>query len=319
MDVRHLELLRELSVRGTLAAVAQATHRTPSAVSQQLKTAERELRVPLVEPYARGVRLTDAGRILAEGADEVLAALAEVRARLEASRGEPSGVVRIGTLPSAGEALLPGLVAALRGSAIDLEVEDFDLSEHDYAARTLDADIVIAHSLTGDVPAGAEALTTRVLAREPIDLIVPRDHPLAGRPEVRPRDLRDVEWIAVPRGYPFDTIVQAVEQATGVPARRAQRLRDNRLVHSLVAAGAGVALLPRFTTADATGSTVAIPLRGVRARRSIVALSRPDRAARYAVRYVTDTLATIGADLGRNEAGNVYEHVHIQAKMKPCH
>ncbi|GAB96800.1 DNA-binding transcriptional LysR family regulator [Kineosphaera limosa] len=112
MDVRHLELLRELSVRGTLAAVAQATHRTPSAVSQQLKTAERELRVPLVEPYARGVRLTDAGRILAEGADEVLAALAEVRARLEASRGEPSGVVRIGTLPSAGEALLPGLVAA---------------------------------------------------------------------------------------------------------------------------------------------------------------------------------------------------------------
>lgn len=66
MDVRHLELLRELGQRGTLAAVAEATYRTPSAVSQQLRTAERDLGVPLVEPVGRGLRLTAEGQLLAD-------------------------------------------------------------------------------------------------------------------------------------------------------------------------------------------------------------------------------------------------------------
>lgn len=107
MEVRHLELLRDLRERGALGAVATATYRTPWALSQQLRTAERELGVALVEPASRGLRLTWAGEILAEGADDVLAALARVQAAVDAGRGEPSGTVRIGTLPSAGAALLP--------------------------------------------------------------------------------------------------------------------------------------------------------------------------------------------------------------------
>ena len=67
MDQRHLTLRRELAARGSVTAVAAATHRTGSAVSQQLRTAERDLGLPLVEPAGRGIRLTDAGRLLAEG------------------------------------------------------------------------------------------------------------------------------------------------------------------------------------------------------------------------------------------------------------
>ncbi|WP_036960199.1 helix-turn-helix domain-containing protein, partial [Promicromonospora kroppenstedtii] len=62
LDPRHLDLLREFADRGSVTAVARATHRTPSAVSQQLRTAQRELRgIPLVEPHGRGLRLTEAG------------------------------------------------------------------------------------------------------------------------------------------------------------------------------------------------------------------------------------------------------------------
>lgn len=296
MDVRHLELLRELSVRGTLAAVAVATHRTPSAVSQQLKTAEREFGVRLVEPVSRGVRLTAAGQVLADGADDVGRALAEVRARLDVSLGEPRGTVSIGTLPSAGEALLPGLFARLRGSAIRLQFDDFDLAEADYAARTLDADIVIAHSLTGDTPAGAGGLVSRVLAREPIDVAMPSDHPLASRTHLGVDDLVGPTWIGVPEGYPFDTILIAVENATGARLDRRVRLRDNHLVEALIAQGAGLALLPRFTTRPRPG-VVTRPLVGVRSDRTIAALCRPDRYARLAVRTVVDQLAEIGADL----------------------
>ena len=87
MDVRHLSLLRELAERGSATAVAAATHRTASAVSQQLRSAERDLGVRLVEPAGRGLRLTDAGRLLAEGAVDVESSLARLEARLDEFRG----------------------------------------------------------------------------------------------------------------------------------------------------------------------------------------------------------------------------------------
>ena len=68
MDVRRLELLRELADRGSITAVAHATNRTASAVSQQLKILEREAGVPLTERSGRGVILTSAGRALARTA-----------------------------------------------------------------------------------------------------------------------------------------------------------------------------------------------------------------------------------------------------------
>ena len=296
MDVRHLELLRELSVRGTLAAVAAATHRTPSALSQQLRTAERDMGVTLVEPVGRGLRLTAAGQLLADAADEVCRAHAQVQARLDAARGEPRGRVSIGTLPSAGEALLPDLVDALAGTAIELSLDDFDLAEADFATRTLDADVVIAHSLRGDVPTGAEQLTSRVLAREPIDVALPAGHPLTDRDTLTPGDLVGTTWIGVPEGYPFDTILLAAEALTGQPLHRVQRLRDNPLIRSLVARGVGLALLPRFTT-PTDEHVVLRPLVGVPARRAVVALCRPDRYARLAVRTVVDELEGIGSAL----------------------
>ena len=300
MDVRHLELLRELAHRGTLAAVAQATHRTPSALSQQLRTAERDFGVALVQPEGRRLRLTAEGQLLADSADEVGRVLAEVRSRLDAATGTPAGVVRIGTLPSAGEALMPGLVRRMRDSAITLDIDDFDLAESDYATRTLDHDVVIAHSLTSDVPAGAEGLLTRIIAREPIDVALPRRHPLAtGTPDgqpLRPTDLIGTEWIGVPIGYPFDSILIAVEQLTGHAMTRRIRVRDNRLIEALVVAGEGLALLPRFTTRRRAG-LVTRPLAGVRADRAIVAITRADRHARFAVRTVIDALAEVGDQL----------------------
>lgn len=296
MEVRHLFLLREISVRGTLAAVAAATHRTPSAVSQQLRSAEREFGVRLVEPVSRGLRLTAEGLLLAESADEVGRVLAGVEARLEARLGKPGGVVSIGTLPSAGEALLPRLLGQLRDSAITIEVQDFDLAEDEFASRTLDHDLVIAHSLTGDVPSGATGLVCRLLAYEPLDVALPAGHALAARATLCPEDLIGTTWISVPRGYPFDTVLLAVEAATGQPLSRRMRLVDNRLVESLVAAGEGLALLPRFTTRPHQG-TVLRPLTGVVARRAVVALSRPDHYARRAVRTVADQLAAVGQEL----------------------
>lgn len=296
MEHRHLELLREIAARGTLAAVAEATHRSPSAVSQQLRAAERDLGVPLVEPSSRTVRLTPEGELLAAGAEEIAERMAQLQSTLDARRGQPAGVVSLGTLPSAGEALMSGLLARIDQTRITLDLDDFDLAEGDYAARAHDADLVIAHSLSGDVPLGAEGLTCTVLAREPLRVALPADHPAAAAEMIGPQEAAGLDWIGVPHGYPFDMVLVAMENQLGAALPRRVRLRDNRLVESLVVSGMGAAVLPGFTTRPREG-LVLRPLGGVRAQRTIVALSRPDRHARLAVRTVTAMLQEAGAEL----------------------
>ena len=296
MDPRHLELLRQLDERGSVTAVAEATFRTPSAVSQQLKAATREFGRALVEPDGRGLRLTPAGRLLAAGGRQVATAIADVQAEWEEYLGEESGDVRIAGLPSALTYLIPAALTALRETSPRIRVNtiDVDLAEHEFAGLLGDVDLVIAHSLISQRPVGTDGLTVEPLAREPIDVAVADDHPLAGRDSVEPDDLVDEQWIGVPRGFPFDTILTSIEHVTGKPLEVTQRIRDNRLIEALVAAGDHVALLPRFTTPRNAGLRL-IPLSGVAATRWVVAVMRPDAPGRRAVMRVLEALRSASA------------------------
>src|SRR3954465_13441965 len=100
MDPRRLRLLLELSRRGSMRAVADALGYTTSTVSQQLAGVAREARTPRIEPGGRRVRLTPAGRRLAEHAVTVLAALDAARADLD-PQAEPAGGGGGGGLPAA--------------------------------------------------------------------------------------------------------------------------------------------------------------------------------------------------------------------------
>ena len=105
------------------------------------------------------------------------------------------------------------------------------------------------------------------------------------------QDVVDETWIGVPIGFPFDRIMLEIESLTGRSARVIQRFRDTRVTEALVAAGEGIALLPRYTAHGVGDNTLKlVPLVGVRAVRYIVALMRPDRAERPSVRAVVAAL-----------------------------
>ncbi|MGP9539804.1 LysR family transcriptional regulator [Brachybacterium sp. AOP43-C2-M15] len=297
MDVRHLELLREFAVRGSVTAVARATHRTPSAVSQQLRTAQRELGVELVRPHGRGLRLTEAGELLARGGEDVAAAIAQVQDSLTGLLGSPAGSVDLLAFPSAATILFPGLAQHLDRAGIDLVLHDEDAAESRFADLTADHDVVVAHSLTGPVPEGSERCTVVPLGAEPLDVAMARTHPLAAREHLDARDLAGQSWIGVPEGFPFDRVLQAISVATGTSMRITQRLRDNRLVEAMVAGGEHLAILPRFTTA-ADGGVVLRPVAGVPTLRHLSALMRPDAAQRSAVRHVVRALRETAARAG---------------------
>jgi len=295
MDLQHLELLRELRDRGTITAVAAAGFRSPSAVSQQLRTAERAFGMRLVEPDGRRLRLTEAGRLLADGAQQVAVTLAGLQAQLDDLRGEAQGTVRVCGLPSATEFLMPEVITRLASTQVRIELADEDIAEADFAGLTADYDLVIAHSLAA-VPSGAADRLVVTLATEPLDVAVPVGHRLAGRRQLSPSDLAEEDWIGVPFGFPFDTVRIAIENRCGHSLNVVQRVRDNRLVEALVAKGIGCGLLPRFTTRPRHG-VVTIPLAEVRSTRQIVAIARPDRVERAAVRLTVDLLVEIGRGL----------------------
>ncbi|WP_240347552.1 LysR family transcriptional regulator [Curtobacterium sp. 24E2] len=129
-DVHLLAVLRELAERGSVTAVAEATHRTPSAVSQQLQTLQRQVGVPLVERVGRGVRLTAHGEVLAGLSTGVATAIARVDAAWQEHLGGATGRVDLAIFPSAAELLLPGVLTRMRAHpGIELALVDVDVSE----------------------------------------------------------------------------------------------------------------------------------------------------------------------------------------------
>jgi DNA-binding transcriptional LysR family regulator len=294
MDVRRLELLRELAERGSVTAVATATRRTPSAVSQQLKILEREAGIPLTERSGRGIALTSAGRALARTATDVATAIERAEALWEDFRSAPRGDVTMTIFPTAGQMLLPDVLTEIdRMPGLTLHVHDLDGLLGEVVDLTSDYDIVLADA-PGVLPTWTErGLTVVPLMREALDVAMPEGHPLGAKRSVSPADLVDETWIGVPSGLPFDRILRGIEVANGTPARIAQRITDNGIVESLVAAGHGIAILPRFTTRDRENGLITRPLTQVRASRLISALARPDRAERPSVRAVLETLRTV--------------------------
>jgi DNA-binding transcriptional LysR family regulator len=303
MEIQHLDLLRELADRGSVTAVAAAVHRSPSAVSQQLRTLQRQLGVELVRRSGRGVLLTDAGQALARASVAVSTAVAEAEAALEAHRGGRVGVVRLALFPSASELLLPGLLRRMRDhEGIELEVVDRDVSEDEFATLTADVDVVIGHRSDGVAPAEHPGLTVVPLLREPLEVALPLDHPLAGRDRVTIADVIGEPWIGVPEGYPIDRVLVSMALQSGVAPRVVHRTVHLPVIEAMVAAGLGVALVPRHTSAGrAPGRFRLATLDSVRAGRHVEALMRPERAARPVVQTV---VAEIVAEARATEAAS---------------
>ena len=291
MDVNRLELLRELAERGSVTAVAKATNRTASAVSQQLKVLEREAGIALTERRGRGIELTGAGRMLAKTAEDVAVALERADAIWEDFKHAPRGVVSLNIFASGGEMLLPGLlrdIAAVPG--LDLRCDDEAPLSVDFSDQVVDFDIVVADS-SGIMPTWRERGYTVVpLFTEPLDVALPEGHRLAAKSSLSPKDVADETWVGVPVDYPFDRILVDVSAQVGRALRIDQRFRDNGIVESLVAGGQGIAILPRYTTRDHENGIVTRPLTGVRSERLVSILMRPDRAQRPSVRRVVEGL-----------------------------
>ncbi len=294
MDERQLRILRELGERGSVTAVAEALLVTPSAISQQLRLLQRAIPVPLTAREGRRLVLTDAGQALAGAAIEVETALARARHAVQEFVDRPDGDVSVAAFHSAAAALFPPLLRGLAGpDRPRLVLTDEDVAQQQFPQMTGAYDLVLAHRLDHAPPwPGTVAATT--LLREPLDVALPAGHPLAARTRLAPRDVAKQPWITVHDGFPLMATIEALAAAANRRLDIVHRINDFAVAAEVVAAGGGVALMPRWTTRPHP-ELVLRPLVGVHARRHIDALHRPERAARRAVRTVLAELRNAAA------------------------
>ncbi|WP_405773611.1 LysR family transcriptional regulator [Streptomyces sp. NBC_01538] len=289
MDERQLRILRELGELGSVTAVADALLVTPSAISQQLRLLQRSIPVPLTERQGRRLVLTDAGQALAGAATEVESALARARHTVEEFLDRPDGQVSVAAFHSAGAAFFPLLLRALAGQdGPVLALADEDVTQDDFPPLTREYDLVLAHRLD-HAPPWPRTVTATPLLREPLDVAMPADHPLATRQRLTPADVADQPWIAVHDGFPIMATIEAIATAAGRRPHLAHRINEFAVAAEVVAAGGGLALMPRWTSRPHP-ALVLKPLSGIQARRRIDALHRPERTARRAVRTVLTEL-----------------------------
>ncbi|SHL30433.1 DNA-binding transcriptional regulator, LysR family [Pseudonocardia thermophila] len=301
MDVQRLRVLRELADRGSVTAVAAALSYTPSAISQQLKILGAEVGLVLTEPDGRGIRLTEAGKVLAAEAEHVLTALARAEAAMARLRAEPQGRVRIALFQSAARMMAAGLLSRLDDEpGVELELRDVDMVPAQVPALAAEFDIVVTHRDEHTEPpryVTEGRWQVEPLLREPLDVVMPREHPLANRDGVALVELADEEWLGVQVGWPVDDVLRSLAIQTGTNPRVVQRINDFSVTEELVAAGRGIALLPRWSTDLRGGRLVNVPITGVRAARLIEAVLRPSAAQRPAVATVLAAVRAEAAEI----------------------
>jgi DNA-binding transcriptional LysR family regulator len=243
LDIRRLRLLRELSLRGTITAVADALAFTPSAVSQQLSALEREAGVPLLERTGRRVTLTPAGQNLVVHAEAILERLEQATADLVDTRRGLAGPLRIGTFPTATRAIvLPALTElAERHPHLEPMVVEIDPAPAAAALRAGELDVALLHEYDF-VPARHEpGLTSEPLCTESMYLA-------STSPPQKPalRTWKNSPWIASTQGTLCHAMTIRACEAEGFTPQVRHQVDDFDVALALVASGQGVALIPEL-------------------------------------------------------------------------
>ncbi len=254
LDLRRLRLLRELSARGTIGAVAESLSYSPSAVSQQLATLEKEAGVQLLERAGRNVRLTAAAQTLVGHAEALLARVEEAEADLAAMAGQVTGTVRVAAFQSAGLFLLAPALKRLTAAhpALRAEVQDAE-AETTLPSLALGAlDLVLGDEYPFVPRRPDPRLEVEALLREQFRIVLPADHPLAhdGGP-VALASLRDEPWAAGKSDGDYaELTVRACRTMGGFEPELRHRSNDLLILLALVAAGQAVTLLPDLVGAE---------------------------------------------------------------------
>lgn len=263
IDLRRLQVLRAVHQYGTVTAAAHALHLTPSAASQQLRGLSRELGISLLEPQGRKVRFTPAAYTLLAHADILASQWEQAQAEMRAHADEIAGHLRLCGFPTGVAALLAPAAAQLQDQHPRLVVHVAEVEPVEAFNLLLSGDGDLAVVQASDCPPQGDARFDQLpLLDEPMDLLVPADHPFATRPAVALAEAADEAWIVGAAGSSYHQHTVVTCAAAGFAPAIAHHAKEWISIFALVAQGLGVALVPRLGDVPLEHAAVRVRMRG---------------------------------------------------------
>jgi DNA-binding transcriptional LysR family regulator len=246
-DATRLRVFREVAERGSISAAADALSFTQPAVSRQIATLEREAGAQLLERLPRGIRLTEAGRVLLGHAEAILDRMTAAQTQVEAVTRLEAGRLRIGAFATANATIVPRSIAAFAEEHPDVELSLVETVSAELipALRAGELDVALA---TDPSAHNLDELELYDIVEDPLLVALPLNHRLAHKPKLRLVDLRDETWIEGGHAGCRRPLLRACAAVGFEPHIRfgSEQWLGKQ---GLVAAGVGVTLIPSLALA----------------------------------------------------------------------
>ncbi|MEU6575771.1 LysR family transcriptional regulator [Streptomyces sp. NPDC046805] len=299
LNLERLRTLDALARYGSVSGAAEALHVTTSAVSQQMGKLEREAGQRLLAKNGRGVRLTDAGRLLSEHAARILSQVELAQSDLEAHRGQVVGELRLSAFPTAARGLFPTALATLRAEHPALRLRSSELEPESGVAGVVrgDLDLAVVLDWYNKPMAVPDGLVKAPLLDDPADVALPVGHRLAGRDEVDLGEFAEDEWITWGDGEFCHEWLIFTLRSRGIEPIVGHRAAETHTQLALVAAGLGVCIAPLLGRQPVPPGVVTVPFKQ-RVRRHVYAVWRADADRRPSIRAAVQALRAAAAIIG---------------------
>ena len=271
LDLRQLTALQAVARSGSLAAAARSLHHSQPTVAHHLDALESHLGARLVDRTPRGTQLTDLGLLFLDHAEAVLDRLGSAEQEVRALARHGVATLRVGTFPTAGAHVLPRALAAVQ-QGTGVRVELLEAEPPTLLARLASRELhcaLIYDDPTHPVHLVEDQLVAVTLFEDPFLLVLPAEHPAAASARVDLAGLTDAGWIlSRDVNEPGDQALRAQCAARGFTPRSVLRTDDYDVMFGFVAAGVGLALVPRMALVPREGIVVR-PLADVDLARSV--------------------------------------------------
>jgi DNA-binding transcriptional LysR family regulator len=280
MNIEHLKTLQEIARLCSFSEVAKKLHISQPAVSFQIQKLEHELGVQLIDRSQRSVELTEAGKRLLRFAETVEEEREKLRRDLDNMREEVTGELLTGASTIPGEYILPGLLAKFKNlhPAVTIRVEVSD----SLTVMNRIRENIYETGFCGVLPDGQD-LGHFKIGEDEIVLIANREHPFAGKTEIRPEDLAGEPFIFREDTSGTQRSLEKMLEKSGLDISKLTPrliLGSTQAVISAVAAGAGIAFISSLAIKDGGAPAVKqIPLHGLHFNRDFYCIFRRERAA----------------------------------------
>lgn len=240
--IRQLQYFIAAAEQGTVSGAAQHLSISQSAVTEAIRELEGDLGVTLFERHRRGLAITHAGHQFMRHATRILASVSDARRSLTAIRQEAGGALHLGVTSLVAGYVLSDLLARYRRAFPSVEVsaieDNGEYLEHLLVGGELDVGVMVISNLRDRV-----ALQAEIFVTSPYRLWLPLGHPLASADIINAADIVHEPMIMLSVDE-TEEITGKLFEALGARPHVAFRTRSVEAVRSLVATGAGIALLP---------------------------------------------------------------------------